>query len=113
VSCFLKKTTVVVACLLFLVGCNQIYSNFDESIEKIEQLVEQSKWDEASDKLNKMKKTYDKSYQWKDFYIDDPEYKELVKMIGNLEGTINQKDKKQANIQLAMLKAFIKDIYYK
>jgi uncharacterized lipoprotein YajG len=107
-----NKFIVILTILLLLAGCQQIYKDFQGSIEKIDHFIEQSKWEQASNELKKMQKVYEKKYQWKDIYADEAEHGDLVKTIGTLEGAIKAKDKKQAKIQLAVFKALIKDIYY-
>jgi putative methionine-R-sulfoxide reductase with GAF domain len=98
--------------LLLLTGCQQIYKNYDQSIKDIEQFVEQSQWQKASHELKQMQKTYEKKYQWRDFYIAESDYTLLVEAMGGLEGAIKEKDKKEASIQITTIHSLLKQIYY-
>ncbi|MBJ8056100.1 DUF4363 family protein [Bacillus cereus] len=107
-----RKFIVLLSFVLFLTGCQQIYKDFEGSIKEIDNLVEQSKWKEASKELKQMQNTYEKKHQWKDFYIEPEDYTLLVEEMGILEGAIKEKDQKQAKIQISTVEALIKHIYY-
>jgi hypothetical protein len=107
-----RKQAFIITLVFLLAGCQQIYQNFQGSIEKVEKLVEQSQWKEASKELKQMQNTYEEKQQWRDFYLEPDAYTLLVEEIGLLEGAIKEEDKKQAQIQLSAIKALIKDFYY-
>lgn len=108
-----KKKALILIVILLLTGCQQIYQDFQNSIERIETLVEQEKWEEASKELKQMKKTYEGKHQWKDFYIEKADYTLLLEQFGLLQGAVKEKDKKQAKIQLTVIKNLIEDFYYR
>lgn len=97
---------------IILTGCKQIYENFDNGFNEVENLIEESKWDEALIKLDKMQKQYEKSHQWRDFYIEPDDLTTLAELLGTLKGSIKQEESKEALIQIETIRAFIKEIYY-
>lgn len=99
-------------CLFFIAGCQQTINHFQERLHAIETSVQQSKWKKAAKELNQMQTTYEKHYQWKDFYIRPEEYTMLTEQVGLLQGAINEKDSKEASIQLSAIKSMVKRIYY-
>jgi hypothetical protein len=108
----IKKILFILASVFLLAGCQQIYQNFQGSIEKVEKLAEESKWKEASKELKQMQSTYEEKQQWRDIYVEPEDYTLLVEQIGLLEGAIKAEDKKQAQTQISVIKALIKDFYY-
>jgi hypothetical protein len=107
-----KMLVIILTSLILLVGCQQIYQDYQGSIEKISSLVEQSQWKEASKELKQMQTTYEEKQQWRDFYVAPEDYTLLVEQIGLLEGAIKAEDEKQAQIQISVIKALIKEFYY-
>lgn len=110
---FRKKILITFTAIFVLAGCQDIYNNFHEATEKVDLLIEQENWKEASKELESMRKEYETKHQWKDFYITENDMTLLMTEIGRLEGAIKTKDKKEAKIQLTTIDTILKDIYYK
>jgi hypothetical protein len=86
--------------------------NFENQLNKVENLVKSEKWREASQEAFQLKKIYQKE-KWKYQLLGDRKnYKGLRKEIEKLLASIRVKDEKQANVEVAIIRTLYKDIYF-
>lgn len=109
---FVKVIAGMHICLFLFIGCQSIYKNYEDGINKVEILIQKSKWDEASSELKQMQNKYKRKHQWKDFYIEPEDLTTLIGFIGELDGAIQQQDGKQAMIKISAIKFMLKEVYY-
>ncbi|RLL43669.1 DUF4363 family protein [Oceanobacillus piezotolerans] len=108
-----KKGSFMVLLLFILVGCSN-FTGKDALLKEVaeaEHLVNDENWEEVSGKITTLNDLF-YEHLWKIQLIgDEGEYERLHESISRLFISIEEKDKAEAKLELATIKALIQDIY--
>jgi len=112
----IRILTVIGICLLMLFGCSS--ENMDnnpvfQEANEIKTNVDQSNWDHAKQQAESLKKLY-KENKWKYQLLSDKNtFNSLEEHIEMLTVSLEEKDKTEAKLHIAMIEHLIKSIYFK
>lgn len=112
----LKMCLLFVVCSMLLIGCsNEKIRNLPiyQKANKIHSLVESGKWDSANEASKSIETMY-KDQKWKYQLLgDESEYNGLIQEIAQLQVAVEEQDKKEAKLHIALIKNYLKAMYFK
>ena len=108
-----KSIIIFLIFIMFIGGCTQPIGGdyFFDKVQSLEEVLSKEEWKSANSQLKDLKELYKKN-DWKlQLLGDESEYEGIDESISRLSAAIKSKDSKQAQLELATIKAYFKEIY--